>query len=104
VSKPISLRFEISDFRKVIEEHASEKPHIDYIAAPRTFMLASSILTKLILKGPHRDMMLKLLAIAYAREEEKNLHSEDPAAAWMHLSWSGASRKMQKKKSKGKKE
>ena len=104
MSKPISLRFEITDFRKSIEEHASEKPHIDYIAAPRTFMLASSLLTKLILKGPHRAIMLWLLGIGYAREEVKNLHSEDPAAAWMHLSWSGASRKMQKKKTRKKKE
>ena len=102
MSKPVSLRVEISNLAEILRKQAAQKPHIDYIAAPKTFLLSTHPLTHRIRNGPLKRAFEELLAIIYAREELRTLHGEDVSAAFFHMGWSSSAREIAKK-SRGKK-
>ena len=97
MSRPVSLRVEISNLAEMLRKQAAEKPHVDYIAAPNTFMLSTHPITNKILNGPLRKPFEKLLATIYAREELKTLHGEDISAAFFHMGWSSSAREAARK-------
>ena len=69
MSRPVSLKVEISNLAEMLRKQASEKPHIDYIAAPNTFLLSTHPITYRIRNGPLKQALEQLLAIIYARED-----------------------------------
>ncbi|RLJ02257.1 MAG: hypothetical protein DRP11_03205 [Candidatus Aenigmatarchaeota archaeon] len=102
MSKPVSLKVEISNLAEMLRRQASEKPHIDYIAAPNTFLLSTHPITFRIRNGRLKKPFEKLLGIIYAREEIKTLHGEDVSAAFFHMGWSSSARAAAKKETEKK--
>ena len=98
MSRPVSLKVEISNLAEMLRKQASEKPHIDYIAAPNTFLLSTHPITYRIRNGPLKQALEQLLAIIYAREELRTLHGEDVSAAFFHMGWSSSARQAARKK------
>jgi len=103
VSRPVSLRVEVSNLAEILKRQAAEKPHIDYIAAPNTFLLSTHPFAYRIRKGPLKEVFEKILADIYAREEIRTLHGEDVSAAFFHMGWSSSAREAVRKKKRGKK-
>ena len=98
MSKPVSLRVEVSNLAETLKRQASEKPHVDYIAAPNTFLLSTHPFAYRIRKGSLKKVFEEILAIIYAREEIKTLHGEDISAAFFHMGWSSSAREAARKK------
>ena len=96
-SKQVNLKVEVPNLSEMLRKQAAEKPHIDYIAAPNTFMLSTHPITTRIRNGPLKESFEKLLATIYAREELKTLHGEDISAAFFHMGWSSSAREMVRK-------
>ena len=98
MSKPVSLRVEVSNLTEILRKQAAEKPHVDYIAAPNTFLLSTHPFAYRIRRGPLKKVFEEILAIIYAREEIKTLHGEDISAAFFHMGWSSSAREAARKK------
>jgi len=98
LSRPVSLRVEISNLAEILRKQASEKPHVDYIAAPNTFLLSTHPFAYRIRRGPLKKVFEEILAIIYGREEIKTLHGEDISAAFFHMGWSSSAREAARKK------
>lgn len=98
MSKQVSLKVEVSNLAEALKKQAAEKPHIDYIAAPNTFLISTHPFSYRIRRGPLKRVFEWILATIYAREEIRTLHGEDVSAAFFHMGWSSSAREAARKK------